>query len=356
MSLLNLMRLRAVSAALTCAVLVLMYAQITVSRAAESVSRAPDAAASDDLVFVGPDGALWLSDVVKGPVRLLLAQGEFLTVRWSPDGRRLAYQATDGSLSVLDVYSGRRMRVAEPVVDQFVWGPDGERLAFVRDQQLWLSGQRGGAPTQVSESSPGQGDRLEEPAWAPDGRSLMFQTSSLHGSRDLFLYDISARRNRSVQFARAAGPLEGGAVSSDGRLMVLPHWEAAQAQEGPARAPVRLCQWEQYPRTPRCFRRWTWSPSPPSNAARRSAWPCWPGKIPVRLPGRRPRLSRTASLRWYPGIVSPPVSWRSIATVDPWSQSPRAGQRSGGDRPNCSTLPERGREQRPGDRCRLSTR
>src|SRR5215218_2701519 len=77
--------------------------------AAESNSSA-EKASTPDLALVGPDGGLWLATLAKGPVRLLLAQGEFTDFLWSPDGRRISYRSGDGGLTILDVTAGRRVR------------------------------------------------------------------------------------------------------------------------------------------------------------------------------------------------------------------------------------------------------
>ncbi len=88
----------------------------------------------------------------------------------SPDGRRLAV-ASRGWLWVLDLETGAARRVTSgPAVDASPdWSPDGQTLAFVRDdgRETWIVALdlETGAETVVA-SAPG----LElDPAWTPDG-------------------------------------------------------------------------------------------------------------------------------------------------------------------------------------------
>ena len=74
--------------------------------AAAAETRAPDQAAAE-LSYLGPDGGLWLTQIGRGPLRLLLAQGEFADYFWSPDGNRVAYIASDGGLAVLELVTGQ---------------------------------------------------------------------------------------------------------------------------------------------------------------------------------------------------------------------------------------------------------
>jgi TolB protein len=55
----------------------------------------------------------------------------FSKPRWSPDGRRIAYVATNGGatwIEVVDVASGNRMLKTEPGPDSLTWGQDSKSL------------------------------------------------------------------------------------------------------------------------------------------------------------------------------------------------------------------------------------
>ena len=50
------------------------------------------------------------------------------------------------------------------------WSPNGDRLAFIRDDQIWTMDPSGGSPKVLTSISTGAGD----PVWSPDGRWLAF--------------------------------------------------------------------------------------------------------------------------------------------------------------------------------------
>jgi Tol biopolymer transport system component len=51
------------------------------------------------------------------------------------------------------------------------WSPDGERIAFVREGELWTIPPAGGEPTEIISGS--------SPAWSPDGGSLAYHKQGL---------------------------------------------------------------------------------------------------------------------------------------------------------------------------------
>lgn len=192
----------------------------------------------EDLTYIGPDGGVWLAHITRGPVRLLLAQGEFTRYEWSPDGRRIAYRAADGGLAILDTYSGRRVRLAEPSVDELAWSPDGDRVAFTRDQQLWIAATRGGTIFRVAEWVPEEGDRLLEPVWSADGRNLFYGIGRAGGPSELGAYDFTVRRFRSVPVGRGTGSIDAPILTPDGRALVVPYWEPGEPNEAACGRPV----------------------------------------------------------------------------------------------------------------------
>lgn len=51
---------------------------------------------------------------------------------FSPDGRRLAFEAPSGSITVLDLRTGRKRVIEKRAGEEAAWSPDGRRLAWRR--------------------------------------------------------------------------------------------------------------------------------------------------------------------------------------------------------------------------------
>ena len=144
-----------------------------------------------------------------GPVKLLDGQDNtsFESLRilspglsWSPDGRRLAVAVTSGAdeaVALVDVETGAVERVRPPGVDAVVsvaWGPDGGRIAFEG-----VSGAQ--SDVYVLDLATGAVQNLTRdlyadhaPAWAPDGRSLVFH-SDRGGATALGRATVAAARS-----------------------------------------------------------------------------------------------------------------------------------------------------------------
>jgi dipeptidyl aminopeptidase/acylaminoacyl peptidase len=81
----------------------------------------------------GPDGP----DKKTEPAALVQTRGGSSTLRWSPDGSKLAFVSNRGDHSFVGVYdmAGKTVRWLAPGVDsdaQPAWSPDGTRVAFLR--------------------------------------------------------------------------------------------------------------------------------------------------------------------------------------------------------------------------------
>lgn len=124
---------------------------------------------------------------------------------WSPDGTRLAYLWDDGAgkaLWILETATGRRTTVpgtlrptrtanqapAAPAIDAFRWSPDGNTLLVEAGGDLYLHPAGGGPVRRLTET------RAEEssPRFSPDGKRLAFVREY-----DLYMIDFDKGGNES---------------------------------------------------------------------------------------------------------------------------------------------------------------
>jgi Tol biopolymer transport system component/imidazolonepropionase-like amidohydrolase len=185
----------------------------------EGTSMAAAVSPDGRTVIIDLLGVLWSLDAEGGTARRLLPDGyDAHAPSWSPDGRRVAFQAylkDTWHLWMMNADgSGLTELTAGPFDDREPhWSPDGTRLAFSSDRSghydIWLLTLETGAVTRLT-TDPAN-DSM--PAWSPDGREIAF---------------VSDRTARGI-YARRVDAGEGG---SD-RLLV-PDTDVAHA---PAWAP-----------------------------------------------------------------------------------------------------------------------
>ncbi|HEX7639489.1 MAG TPA: S41 family peptidase, partial [Burkholderiaceae bacterium] len=141
---------------------------------------------------------------------------------WSPDGRTVAY-TTDAGGAAQQVAIRPALGGPETVLTHFrtgylygpVFSPDGRTLAFSDgEHRLWTVRTDGGAPVQVAQDPQGE---IHDQAFSPDGRWLAFSRVSVGRRRDLYLYEIAARR--LVKVGDGAGIDANPAWSPDGRYL-----------------------------------------------------------------------------------------------------------------------------------------
>ncbi len=84
-------------------------------------------------------GQVWLATIPPGSsaVQLIHARGKAESLRWSPDGKKLAFVSDRRDHRLIGVYdfAARAVRWMDPSVDLDgwpVWSPDGKQIAFIR--------------------------------------------------------------------------------------------------------------------------------------------------------------------------------------------------------------------------------
>src|SRR5439155_823690 len=134
---------------------------------------APAVSPKGDHVALLRRGQVWwasLADTLPAE-QLIHARGTARSLRWSPDGSKLAFVSDRGDHAFVAVYdvATKTLRFLDPSVDSDadpVWSPDGRRIAFLRNpagaERLPFTPQRAGQPwsIRVAEVASGAGRHI----------------------------------------------------------------------------------------------------------------------------------------------------------------------------------------------------
>jgi len=122
-------------------------------------------------------------------------QQEFTNPRFSPDGKRLAFDTLESGKRDIWVYDSEReiktrLTFAPGENQRPVWTPDGQRIAFQRaDGIFWVRAGGGGEMERLTESK-----LIQVPtSFSPDGKVLAFEEERPGAARDIRLLTIDLR-------------------------------------------------------------------------------------------------------------------------------------------------------------------
>jgi len=159
-------------------------------------------------------GALWTLGAEGGPARRILEDGyDARMPAWSPDGRRIAFQAyyrdTWHIWTVNADGTGLQEVTSGPFDDREPhWSPDGTRLAFSSDRSgnydVWILTLASGEARRLTTNA--ANDSM--PAWSPDGREIAF---------------VSDRAERGI-YAQAVNAATDRLVVADATTLFTPAW------------------------------------------------------------------------------------------------------------------------------------
>jgi len=188
-------------------------------------------------------GQLYRLDLANGAVTLLTDGGRSQNggIRWSPDGRRIAFGSTRRNGADRDIWV---MNPRDPASSRMVaevkgggwsvadWSPDGTRLLLregfsVQSSRYWLLTLETAAREQLT--PPDSGDV----AWSggrftPDGRSLYFTTDRQSEFPQLVRFDLQSRATEQLMTSLTWG-VETFDLSRDGRRLALVTNEAGRS-------------------------------------------------------------------------------------------------------------------------------
>jgi eukaryotic-like serine/threonine-protein kinase len=175
--------------------------------------------------------SIWIIPRTGGKPRFV-AEGGSLGHTWSPDGKKLAY-LIDNNIYVIDLDSGISDKIAEASDPHSPsWSPNGKWIAFVsgNQQMLFTLGTMGNiAASRIgiidvkTHNKRWLTDSLKSnssPVWMPDSKSLLF-LSNRGGSRDVFELKVSSTGEAAGEPVRVTADLDALSIdiSVDGRRL-----------------------------------------------------------------------------------------------------------------------------------------
>jgi Tol biopolymer transport system component len=227
------------------------------------LSRDSDAAATGDLIAYSckEQNNAWYAICV---VRVEGTDAKRLTHRvpttdpsWSPDGERIAFtlhetdgeyaQSTQDDIVVMDSDGSDQRQVTSDAAGQSsfrpTWSPDGEQIAFLRSDAVFVSSPirygdlfvvnvDGSEETRVT-----RGKLVSGPAWSPDGRLIAMAVGTrgkdvpLVSNTDIYVVDVAGRAPKRLTDTPSVFE-SAPAWSPDGSQIAFARWRYQTSFDG----------------------------------------------------------------------------------------------------------------------------
>ncbi|MDQ2898328.1 MAG: prolyl oligopeptidase family serine peptidase [Acidobacteriota bacterium] len=207
----------------------------------------PTIAPDDKSVAFVWKGEIWSAplDGHSKPEQLIHARGKADTLRWSPDGSRLAFVSDRGNHSFIAVYSPgqKTLRFLDPSVDEDaepVWSPDGKQIAFVRvpaSREAFAFGPKRAAQPwsiRIADATTGVGRQIWKAQEGAGSRfwPMVAEDQLLWGNSDrlvfpweregwLHLYSTSVRDGGATLLTPGEFEIEHVTLNRDGKMVVF---------------------------------------------------------------------------------------------------------------------------------------
>ena len=118
---------------------------------------------------------------------------------WSPDGRKIAFES-NLQIYIMDAVGGNRRKLTERRwgwnVDP-AWSPDGKKIAFTStrdgDSEIYVMDADGRNQRNLTNNPAADYD----PSWSPDGNKIVF-VSERDGNREIYVMDADGSNQRRL--------------------------------------------------------------------------------------------------------------------------------------------------------------
>ena len=202
----------------------------------------------DSLAFVR-GGQIWVGGIradAAEPKQITKLRGGASSVRWSPDGRRLAFASNRQRHAIIGIWdiASKSLRYVDPSVDQDaapVWSPDGKSLAFIRTPSrvsdiIFVPERASPIPWSIRVADPATGTSRElwrakrgpgsvfrgivaedQLVWSPDGGRIAFPWEVDGWTH---LYSIGTSGGAPTLLTPGAFEVEHVTVAPDGRSLL----------------------------------------------------------------------------------------------------------------------------------------